>query len=110
MYFFKGRNTTYNVSNKPAVSIWSSGSGLADFFQEPKLGTTWYNPNGPTPTFDMKQTNQTVYEARLGSDAFMGCKVSLLNIITVWYEKKYILSERKKNNTSDSFVFWKNLI
>ena len=60
-----------------------SGSGLADFFQEPKLGTTWYNPNGPTPTFDMKQTNQTVYEARLGSDAFMGCKVSLLNIITV---------------------------
>ena len=97
------------MSNKPAVSIWSSGSGLADFFQEPKLGTTWYNPNGPTPTFDMKQTNQTVYEARLGSDAFMGCKVSLLNIITVWYEKKYILSEQEKN-TSDSFVFWKNLI
>ena len=34
-----------------------SSSGLADFFQEPKLGTAWYNPNGPTPTFDMKQEN-----------------------------------------------------
>ena len=98
------------MSNKRAVSIWSSGSGLADFFQEPKLGTTWYNPNGPTPTFDMKQTNQTVYEARLGSDAFMGCKVSLLNIIIVWYEKKVYNVWTEKNNTSDSFVFWKNLI
>ena len=53
-----------------------SGSGLADFFQEPKLGTTWYNPNGPTPTFDMKQENGTVYDTRLGSDAFISCKVS----------------------------------
>ena len=52
-----------------------SSSGLADFFQEPKLGTTWYNPNGPTPTFDMKQENASVYNARLGSDTFMSCQV-----------------------------------
>ena len=30
-------------------------STLEDFFKEPKLGTSWYNPSGPTPTFDMEQ-------------------------------------------------------
>ena len=63
------------VSRNKNTAQYSS-SGLADFFQEPKLGTTWYNPNGPTPTFDMKQENATVFNARLGSEAFMSCKVS----------------------------------
>ena len=48
---------------------------LADFFQEPKLGTSWYNPSGPTPAFDMNQKNGTVYVSRLGTDLFMSCMV-----------------------------------
>ena len=50
-------------------------SGLAEFFQEPKLGTSWYNPNGPEPTFAMEQANGTVYTSQLGGDVFMSCKV-----------------------------------
>ena len=55
-------------------------SSLADFFQEPKLGTSWYNPSGPTPTFDMEQENGTVYLSRLGADVFMSCMVSMLSL------------------------------
>lgn len=51
-------------------------SSLSDFFQEPKLGTSWYNPNGPTPSFDMAQKNGTSYLSRLGADVLMSCQVS----------------------------------
>ena len=54
-------------------------SGLAEFFQEPKLGTSWYNPSGPEPTFDMTQANGTVYTSQLGGDVFMSCKVSKID-------------------------------
>lgn len=49
---------------------------LVGFFQEPKLGTSWYNPSGPEPTFDMEQKNGTSYLSRLGADIYMSCKVS----------------------------------
>ena len=53
----------------------TESTGLAEFFQEPKLGTSWYNPSGPEPTFDMAQANGTVYTSQLGADVFMSCKV-----------------------------------
>jgi hypothetical protein len=32
----------------------SSESPLSKFFREPQLGTSWYNPGGPTPTFQVR--------------------------------------------------------
>ena len=31
----------------------TSESPLSKFFREPQLGTSWYNPGGPTPTFQV---------------------------------------------------------
>jgi len=41
----------------------SSESPLSKFFREPQLGTSWYNPGGPTPTFQ-------VYKKFLGQASF----------------------------------------
>ncbi len=49
-------------------------SSIAKFLQEPKLGTSWFNPAGPTPNFVAGQKNGTVYRARLGSDALLSCR------------------------------------
>ena len=51
-------------------------SSIAKFLLEPELGQSWYNKNGPTPTFHDSQTNGTTYQARLGSDVFLDCQVT----------------------------------
>lgn len=61
----------------------TESTGLAEFFQEPKLGTSWYNPNGPEPTFDMAQANGTIYTSQLGADVFMSCKVIIDFIVCI---------------------------
>ena len=53
-------------------------SSIAKFLLEPELGQSWYNKNGPTPTFHDGQTNGTTYEALLGSDVFLDCQVTAL--------------------------------
>ena len=53
-------------------------SSIAKFLQEPELGQSWYNRNGPTPTFTDSQINGTVYQARLGSNVFLDCQVTAL--------------------------------
>ena len=47
-------------------------------FQEPQLGTSWYHPSGPTPTFLSNQANGSRYTSRLGDDALLSCKVTSL--------------------------------
>ena len=51
-------------------------SSIAKFLLEPELGQSWYNKNGPTPTFHDTQINGTTYQARLGSVVFLDCQVT----------------------------------
>ena len=50
------------------------------------MGTSWYDPAGPTPNFVSGQTNGTTYSARLGDDALLDCKVtSLERDLVSWF-------------------------
>ncbi len=62
----------------PAKQSNSTSSSLAKFLEEPKLGTSWYDPRGPTPNFVANQTNGTSYATRLGGDALLDCRVTAL--------------------------------
>ena len=53
-------------------------SSIAKFLEEPELGQSWYNRNGPTPTFDDSQRNGTTYNTRLGASVFLNCQVTAL--------------------------------
>ena len=54
--------------------------------QEPELGTSWYDPAGPTPNFVSGQSNGTTYTARLGEDALLDCRVtSLEKDLVSWF-------------------------
>ncbi len=66
----------YHDRNNDNSTTGKHDFSLNQFFQEPKLGTTWYNPDGPTPTFAQEQKNGTTYTARLGSDILLSCIVS----------------------------------
>jgi hypothetical protein len=67
-------------------------STIAKFLTEPELGTSWYDPSGPSPTFLSDQSNGTSYSARLGSDALLDCRVtSLERDLVSWCKKdKYL--------------------
>ena len=50
------------------------------------MGTSWYDPAGPTPNFVSGQTNGTTYSARLGADALLDCRVtSLERDLVSWF-------------------------
>ena len=50
------------------------------------MGTSWYDPGGPTPNFVSGQTNGTTYSARLGDDALLDCRVtSLERDLVSWF-------------------------
>ena len=52
------------------------------------MGTSWYDPAGPTPTFLSGQSNGTTYSARLGADALLDCKVtSLERDLVSWFRE-----------------------
>ena len=53
-------------------------SSIAKFLEEPELGQSWYNRNGPTPTFHDSQRNGTTYNTRLGASVFLNCQVTAL--------------------------------
>ncbi|XP_059091531.1 uncharacterized protein LOC131887057 [Tigriopus californicus] len=70
------------------LAVRSNGSSLTKFLHEPQLGTSWYNPNGPTPTFFPDQKNGTVYHTRLGAEVLLNCKVtSLERDLVSWIRK-----------------------
>ena len=71
-------------------------SSIAKFLLEPELGQSWYNKNGPTPTFHDGQTNGTTYEALLGSDVFLDCQVTAL-------EKDLVSWLRVESSSSSGF-------
>lgn len=74
-----GGGVAETVKAEPVI-FWNKGnvSSLEKFLKEPELGTSWYNPAGPTPTFGVEQKNGTLYRSRLGRDAVMSCKVTAL--------------------------------
>ena len=72
-------------------------SSIAKFLLEPELGQSWYNKNGPTPTFHDGQTNGTTYNALLGSDAYLDCQVTAL--------EKDLVSWLKVASSSSGFQF-----
>ena len=52
------------------------------------MGTSWYDPGGPTPNFVSGQTNGTTYTARLGEDALLDCRVtSLERDLVSWFRE-----------------------
>lgn len=70
------------------LAVRSNVSSLTKFLHEPQLGTSWYNPNGPTPTFFPDQKNGTVYHTRLGAEVLLNCKVtSLEKDLVSWIRK-----------------------
>eukprot|EP00095_Tigriopus_kingsejongensis_P008541 snap_masked-scaffold81_size397536-processed-gene-2.12 protein:Tk08541 transcript:snap_masked-scaffold81_size397536-processed-gene-2.12-mRNA-1 annotation:"GI21707" len=80
----KSRATPLERNSRVPGNPWeplplrSNVSSLTKFLQEPQLGTSWYNPNGPTPTFFPDQRNGTVYHTRLGAEVLLNCKVTSL--------------------------------
>lgn len=75
----KRRNSTGSGNSKI--------SSLTKFLQEPQLGTSWYSPGGPRPTFMGDQSNGTVYRSRLGDDGLLSCRVSALELNLVsWFK------------------------
>ena len=72
-------------------------SSIAKFLLEPELGQSWYNKNGPTPTFHEGQTNGTTYEALLGANVFLDCQVTAL--------EKDLVSWLKVASSASGFTF-----
>ena len=71
-----------------ALARKSNVSSLAKFLTEPQLGTSWYNPDGPTPNFMSEEMNGTVYRSRLGEDALLSCRVtSLERDLVSWFRR-----------------------
>jgi hypothetical protein len=57
----------------------ASESPLSKFFREPQLGTSWYNPGGPTPTFQVSASRQSgLYE---GATTFSIMTLSMKGIL-----------------------------
>ena len=100
-------STTEDMTNKTnvisdslvralAMQQHANVSSLEKFLQEPQLGTSWYNPAGPEPTFSAGQTNGSAYEARLGSDALLHCRVTALERdLVTWIKVRFVLFVRR---------------